>query len=430
MDVHVPQSEAALMAAILWERTRLKWRGVKYEPRAPSPATQDACLKHELYESLCSATQQYDPLRAALFQVRALGCALDSGEPMRLVRSLCSTANLVPMSGAPNAEQRAAELLRQAEELATEAVGGDHGQIAASRAIVSLFVGNIPETVEAAELAAPLLERHAQDEALGAYYRRSAVAAVRLGALYQLGRYVQFDREINAVLREANATDNRAFLLQLAVQETLHDIVQFDCARTRARLEKQRAELPRSGFGALHTLHLMSVMYIACHSGDRDWALATLDEYWGSFERSVFGRAGYLPWFSHMQRSCLLLNHHIARGCRGKLPSAIHDDLRWLNKHGGHAHAGACTVQLRLAHLSQDRELAVRCARKGMAARIDMGWQADAQRDRYVLGALLGGEEGRALRQAALHDLGAHGSVNPRAEIAMFYPEFMQDDAP
>lgn len=50
-----------------------------------------------------------------------------------------------------------------------------------------------------------------------------------------------------------------------------------------------------------------------------------------------------------------------------------------------------------------------------------------AERDRFALGVLQGGEEGKSLQQAALERLSALGIVAPLRDLRGYYPELIED---
>jgi hypothetical protein len=50
----------------------------------------------------------------------------------------------------------------------------------------------------------------------------------------------------------------------------------------------------------------------------------------------------------------------------------------------------------------------------------------EAARDRFALGAVIGGDTGAQMQAAALLALHAHGYVDPRKDLLSYYPELLK----
>jgi hypothetical protein len=183
--------------------------------------------------------------------------------------------------------------------------------------------------------------------------------------------------------------------------------------------------LPRDKFGIVHLLHLVAVLCAASANHEFDWARAYLDASWGRYERSPLRRSGYLPLMVHAIRARVLLNEYVVEGRRGEPPREVREDLRAMVKNTSPSGGATQRIEARLAYLAGKPQQAAGLLRVGIAAYEAMHMAPDVLRDRYALGALLGGTEGAALQQAAEQGLRELGLVNPRADIGMQYPEFI-----
>jgi len=426
LAITVPESDAGIMAAIAWERARLKLRGMSYTPRTEAEPRTDAVARFEVLDALGAGTQQYDPLRAALFQARGLHSALDAGVPRQLVRAFSSAATAAALSGSARGGHEANALLERADALARTLSEREQGVVQAARAICAFMVGHARSVIGLSYEAERLLGKDAPDDLMGNYYSRIALAAVRVGAMFQLGEFRNMCAELQSLLREAHLTGNRSIALQFTLNQTLVEQIEGRASLSRARLDAQLRDLPSGKFGVVHLLHLVAVLCAASATGEFAWARTYMDASWARYERSPLRRSGYLALMVHAVRSRVLLNQYVVEGRRGEPPREIREDLRAMVKNASPRAGAAQRIEARLAYLAGKPQQAAGLLRVGIAAYEQMHMEPDALRDRYALGALVGGTEGAALRRAAEQRLRELGLVDPRADIAMQYPEFVE----
>jgi tetratricopeptide (TPR) repeat protein/predicted Ser/Thr protein kinase len=426
MDLKVPETDAGLIAAIGWERARLKLRGMGYTPRAASEVPASLLSQIDTFESLCLETQAYDPLRAGLFAVRGLHWALQAGEPSRVVRALCNAASMAARSGSAQAAQETDALFERAEPIARE-LGTEHERAAvcAARAICSFLLGRRLAVIASSAEAERIYRASASNDE-PEYYRRLLTVAARLGALCGLGDNRRFLAELHIAIDEARATDNRNVLLQVMLVQTIGEEIEGQAQCSRQRLEQQHLELPRGRFGNLHLLHIVSAMRTACSTGEYAWAATLLDQNWERYLHSPVRKSPFVAYLAHAARSRLLLNQHIAERRSGDPAGSLRSDLRMLEK----LNSPLCTAtvlrtQARLAYIDHKPQVATELLRKSSAMYAAIGAVPDATRDRYALGFIVGGAEGEALRAAAHQVQLDNAFVNPLGELRAYFPELI-----
>lgn len=140
---------------------------------------------------------------------------------------------------------------------------------------------------------------------------------------------------------------------------------------------------------------------------------------------SLIRLGGTFETFVPALHARLLLNDCVARrASAAEAKRLVADDLRALarNRHQG-SQAVVLRTRARLACLSGERDAAL----EGLRASDHLFEAADvpeeAARDRYAHGVLQGGDEGLRLQAAALETLRSFGYVNPRKDVAAYYPE-------
>lgn len=427
MDISVPVSERAVATALAWERFRLRVRGMDSQLRAAEDAPSELLARHDLFENLGSVLTQYDPLRASLFQLRGLHCALDAGEPGRLVHALCRVATSASLAATPKATNEAAALLERAAVLARESAPQASGVVHSTRVVASYFLGRHAQAVEQSETYFNELRAEARADTRGNYYRRYIVAIMRIGSLQVLGRYRQSIAELTPLLEEAGATDNRSLYHNVVAAQTLAEEIMDQCGNTSARLDQLSEWLPRNHFGSLHVLHMTAVLGAGCYTRRHAWARAYLDASWERYLRSAMERGTWMAITMHAARARLLLNQYVVEGPQGSLLAAVRRDVGWLRRQ--RATAAATRIEARLAHLvNGDRDAAIRGLRDTIAQLDALGMVGEVARDRYALGTLCDGDEGRAQRRRALACLAELGVANPTSLIRAHYPELVEGE--
>src|SRR5262249_40545390 len=145
----------------------------------------------------------------------------------RVLRALCSAANMASVSGSPEAGHEVDALLQQADVLATR-LGSDEDRsfVISSRAVCMFMLGRPREVLEPAYEAERIYRANSRVDAAGDYHRRFTVIAARIGAHQAVGNHAQFLSELKATSEEAQSADNRGALLQLMLNQTVAEEVQ------------------------------------------------------------------------------------------------------------------------------------------------------------------------------------------------------------
>jgi hypothetical protein len=212
----------------------------------------------------------------------------------------------------------------------------------------------------------------------------------------------------------------------MSLTQTLAEQIEGQGAISRLRLDEQRHELPPGAFGILHGVHMVATMSCACWTGEYAWATEHLDDMWQRYLRSAMRRTACLASLAHAQRARFLLNQHVAERRSGDPRDLVREDLRQLEKLSlRECAAGVSRIRARLQFLRGERETAAQHLRESAAVHREIEMPHEAARDRYALGALLGGPEGDSMRSAAEQSLRDLGTVDPMADMRAHYPEIV-----
>jgi serine/threonine protein kinase len=428
LNVELPRTRTGYYAAIAWEYARFSLMRRAVKPRPPSAVPPEEAVRSEYYGMLAIETQAYAPLRAALFQTRALRLAYQCGEPMTMARALCMSATIACLSGTKAAAQRAGAQLELAERFVEAHETPDvRVEMLSARAVCALLAGRVTDVLAPAYAADEIYETRSAGGEEGDYYYMFAVHTVRIAALQHLGKHTAANTELRSLLGHAVATDNRTAMLQASICTTVMEQVTERCAGTRARLDRERAELPSGEVGLLHVLHMASAMRAAAMTGEFDWAFGIVDAFWKGYLDSTISHSAQLAFVLRSNRACLLLNRYVAAGRQGDPERLIAEDLRWLSKKSPEPYRAPASSRLRarLATLRDDSQAAAELLRDSMRQHTEIGAADEAARERYALGCVIGGDEGARFKAEAMDALRALGVVDPEADVHGYYPELI-----
>mgnify|MGYP003546843975 FL=1 len=290
----------------------------------------------------------------------------------------------------------------------------------------AFLLGRTKQLVEISQRAERMFQAHAQvsGQLPAEYYHRFAVNAARIGALFQLGQFQRAGQELRIALQEARNTENRTAQLHLTMVVGMDEIALGRAAHARARLDTERPQLPQSGFGPLHLLHMVAVVRVGCALGDHAWVNQVLARMWPTFERS-FLRHGVLAQLAYGAHARLLINQHVRDRRKGDIRRAIDKDLQAMRKLPSHLPPAMYTrMQARLAYLEgAAREHVAQLYRVHVETVELAGYADDVVRGRWALGRVLADAEGATLCRDAERDLLAIGFAEPQRELESHFPE-------
>ncbi|HKP64726.1 MAG TPA: protein kinase [Polyangiales bacterium] len=423
-ELGIPQTDAGVIAAVVWERARASIRGLSFTPKDEVP--QEVRDEIELYLTLAMEYQAYDPVRTALFQTRALRLALASGGRYEVALALAATAIVTCVNGSEKAARETDVLLARATELAQE-LGNDslRGDILVARAIGGYMLARVEDIIEPSYEAERIYRNATRREDSGDYYHRFVVVAVRIGGLFIIGDYAQAVRELERSTEEARATNNRNAILQLSLVQTIADGLRDDYQSAKIRLEEERKLLPQDRFGPLHVLHMISLFRVASGLHDYSWAADWIEEDWNKWKRSLMRMSAFMSLLSIGGRLRYLVNRHVVEGRDDDIEKLV----RWEMKAATRIPLEEARIGLpmrtraRFDLLAGRHDSAIRNLTKVAEQLERLGGRGEADRERLAIALITGGTEGTAAAAHWEQQLRESGVVSPLNEVYSCYPE-------
>jgi hypothetical protein len=272
-----------------------------------------------------------------------------------------------------------------------------------------------------------MLQQQNRGGAHGDYYYLFIVQSVLISALQGLGRLTEARKWLREHVTRARETDNRCAVLLVSMNRVIDEQALDLCAGSRARLDAEYAELPKSEFGILNAGHLVAVLRAACALRAYDWAFEYCAEHWQSYQRSLVHRSGFIAILAHTTHARLLLNQHVETGAAGDPEPLLRNDLSQLQRMPASLFRDVALsrTRARLAFLRGQREQAIALVRPTLARFEMTGMMQEVGHDRYTLGLLLGGPEGAQLMAAARETLLECGITDPDGGMRAYVPELL-----
>jgi serine/threonine protein kinase/tetratricopeptide (TPR) repeat protein len=92
MGTPLPRTPAATVAGLVWQRLRLKLRGMSWKPRSATQVTRETVVHMDAHRATSHGLAMVDNIRGAVFNTRHLRLSLDGGDIARIGDALATEA--------------------------------------------------------------------------------------------------------------------------------------------------------------------------------------------------------------------------------------------------------------------------------------------------------------------------------------------------
>ncbi len=286
MGIRMPKSKRALIA-VLWQRIKIRLRGLKFKERKASEISADELQRIDLYWSLASGLTLVEPMLGKYFQMKHLLAALNAGEPQRVGLALAIEVGYLGISGG-NAWEKVSKLYERTAEFAermdyAHAIGLNHGCCG----VAAFLCGHWAVGAENCAKSHHIL----RERCTGVAWEADVAQMFHIASLLYLGELAELVRLVPLYLRDAlERGDMYAAMGHRAWRSNIAWLAmdQPDEARRQAEL----ARLPRSD-GEYHLHHyyeMLSSVHIALYEGNAALAVELVEENRRPLEKSLLLR--------------------------------------------------------------------------------------------------------------------------------------------
>ena len=419
VDVGLPNTPRRALASLLWRRARLKVRGIKFKPRDQSQVSRADMARLDIVWAAACGLSMTDWIHGAAFQALNLLLALDAGESMRVRRALFMEACHTAASGSTERAERLIDAATAGVELEDPYL---RGWLDLARGYVAYFKGAWRDAFDGAERA----DAWFSGNCANVVWERDTVHALSKWALVYMGSLKKLGEVLPVRLREAEQQGNLYALSTVwGSNSTLHWIARDDVAAGRGVVTEIQERWSLRGYQLQHWNKMMFNALFDMYTGDMLSARRRVVEGWEPMSRSLLTKIQIVRFeVNELQVRTALAAATVTTGSErdALLATAAHhieklakEPLPWMK---------AITTVRRgcLFAARGDQDAAVREFRAAVTAcdATDLGLYASASRVR--LGTLLGGDEGRALRDEGIARLAAEEIKKPELMVTLYAP--------
>jgi hypothetical protein len=406
----LPRTPRRALASLLWQRLRLRLRGLRYRVHDESEIPARELVKLDIYKAVALGLGMVDTIRAADFQGRCLRLALHVGERRRIGRSIAQEAMLIGSEGTKSMTQARA-LVGEAKTLAQSS--GEPYLLAwasAAAGLVHYFGGEFEEAAGVLSDA----ELRFRDQTTGTAWELSNVRIFRLFALRHLGRCAELGRSYDLYVRDAARRGDRYAETTMTRALNLVWLARDDADQAKAELARRAWSPPEGGYHIQHWYELRAGVEIDLYLGNLDGIAERIRPGFAALDRSLIKRAQMV----RAESAWVLARVALAR----RDPDAAAKPLKRLGREGAtFALAWAELVRAGIAVCTGKREAALAPLDRALVLANQAHMRLIAETVRRRRAQLTGEESALADADSALAALGVK---NPERMAALIAPGF------
>lgn len=296
IGMKLPDSRWGILWQLLVGRLRLRARGLRFDAKSANDVGSGELMKVDACWSVSAGLSIVDTARGAVFQTRHLLMALDSGEPDRVHRALCSEMAFVAARGSGSA-RRVQRLQALSEDLSRRL------NTPYARGL-QLFANGCTQYLRGEWKAAASGMRDAEriltSECTGVTWEVDNARLFNLWCLYQLGDCRGLGARFDGLLADAEergdlyaATALRAWFAPLVC------LAMDEPDRALGHLSEAMTKWAQPGFQMPHLWALFSSVNVLMYQGMAPAAWERLERTWGALKRSLLLQAQMMSILMH-----------------------------------------------------------------------------------------------------------------------------------
>lgn len=414
----IPDSTFRATLALLWQRFRLRLRGLDFDLRDSGSIDPQRLLRIDVCWMVASSLVTVKPVQAAIFQTRQLRLALDAGDIPRIARALAIETSFVARQGVANrrrVERLNESCLRVASQSTLPFVQG----ISTLHTGVSAYLmGDWRRGLEACDASHGIF----RDQCTGAWWEQITARRYALGCLTYLGDLGEVRRRVRRQLHQAKARGNFKSSTELRTRASIAWLAADDPEGSIREIDD--ALQSWDGFHLTHYNAFWGRNQADLYQREIEAAWHRLGEVWPQLEKTLLLRIQILRVEAQWLRGRTALASADVDGRLERLALA-ETCANQLGKEGApYAEVMAHLLHAGIAHVRGEGVEAQGHLRSAMGGseRSDLGLHAAAAR--FQCGRLLEGEVGIEHRNSSELWMRNHGILEPTRMAAMVVPGF------
>ncbi len=421
IGMKLPRTTLGAMVALLWQRLKLRLRGLRFRVREVGEIPQEALVRADVCNAVSQGLAMIDTIRGAYFSTMYVRRALDVGERTRVLRALWMEANYAANTGLP--EKYVARLHQAMASLIGDDAPLARAYLDSARGFASFMDGRWKEALRLFEASERVFTAGG-----GNVWERTTFRFFILWSLYYLGELGEISRRVMPLHADAVDRGDRyaasGMLLGLANVAFLNA---YGPAEARRLVDEATREWSGKRYYLWDYHALLARTQIDLYDDDGESAYARVVGSWRSLRRSLLLMIPTIRVEAHHLRARAALAR-AARCASAERDALLADASRHTkklhNEKSSWARALALPLSAAIAMQRRRPGEAVRLLREGMQALEQHDMRLVAAVARHRLGAILGGDEGVGLMAEAARYFGDQQIKAPAQMVAMLAPGF------
>jgi hypothetical protein len=418
VGVSLPPSPRAALISLLWQRAKLRLRGLRWKARDESEIASRELMRLDVYWAVSLGLGMVDSIRGADFQARGLLLALKSGERRRIGAALAAEAGFLSAQGKG---ERAHRLLEEARRVAEQT--RDPFLLAWTRGgegCLDFFAGRFTEAP--AKLAAAQETVRATATATMTW-ELDTLQIFQLFVLRNIGACRELARWFFEYARDAARRGDRYAETTMKRSCNIVWLIE-DRPDDAARDLEQASWTVPGGYHVQHWHLLLATGEIALYQGRAAAAEARWRQDFAALQRSLLLNIQFIRAESRwlLGRLALSLGHDAGLAEARRVAAQLGREKTSYGTVWGAMLRAAC------AHRRKKGAEAITALRQAIVAADGAGMLLCAHASRRRLGEIQGGDEGARLGAEANAWMEREGVKNPSRLMAVIAPGF--GDAP
>ncbi len=419
MGMGLPNSALSALVSLLWQRARIRWRGLHFVTRAAGEIDAETLLRADTCWSATTGLLLVDMISACSFSARHLLMALEAGEPYRLARAMAIES--VARAVYPSGRTLSRTLIQQSTILAKN-VGHPHA-IALSLVAdggMAIAVGEWKKALTLSEEALAMLR-----DQCGVTWESNMAQNLVIWALMYLGELAEVSKRVPVLLAHARSCGNSYLATELCTRSNFAWLTADDPDEGERVAIESIEQWSHTGVHRQHYSAMLARIQTALYRGNADGAWRLLTELELILQQTYLTRVQVIRIESHYLRARSALAMAALYGSQRRFLSVARAGARRIARERmAWSDPIALLLRAGIAYLDDDIPRALSCLTEAVDRfdRADMKLYAAVARRR--LGALQGDASARAIQRRAEEWMDAQHIRNPVAITRMLAPGF------
>ncbi len=418
LGARLPRSTVGSLLSLLWQRVRLRMRGLGFRVRETSSLPTHGLIEADVCNAISQGLAMIDTVRGAYFSTRFVGLALDLGERSRVIRALWMEASYAANTGLP--ASYVAKLHAAMESLVDEREPLTRAYVQSAHGCASFMRGDWADALVRFESTDQVFTSRG-----GNVWERTSFRFFVLWSLYYLGELGELTRRVMPLHADAVDRGDRyaAVGMFLGLANVAH--LNVHGADVTRRMIREATESWSSDRYYLRDYYaFLAETQVDLYDGEAAAAHRRVAANWRGLNRSLLLMIPSVRIEAdHLRARAALAAAARQPSDRGALLSEARRHVRRLSRQGAPwARALALPLAAAVALQREDRSRAVELLRTGVEALEGQRMRLFAAAACWRLGMLVGGDEGAAHRAEADRFLLEQQVSEPARMVAMLMP--------